>query len=285
MLEIKDYQDLFSPDFNVLSLRVGSMDDDFNVFNNMEQSNLTSLDTMITGLAKNGLGEDVVNYFSRFKRTGLKPDGMLPFESMINDYGIIPSMKHFVSTVNMLGSTGYLHEALEFIEKMPMEASVDVWETMNIVCRIHGNLELDDLGAELVEQLDPSCLNEKTKLGLVPVKASNIVKEKKKERKYHDFQTGDTSHPESDKIYALIRDREGKEEALLAHSEILAVSQGLLRSHARATIRIVMDFRIYGDCHAAMKIISKIVGRELVIQTEERFHHFKDGLCSCRDYW
>ncbi|KAJ0030175.1 hypothetical protein Pint_14481 [Pistacia integerrima] len=101
---------------------------------------------------------------------------MLHFESMINDYGITPSMKQYVSIVNMLGSTGYLDEALEFIEKMPMEASVDVWETLMNVCRIHGNLELGDRCAELVEQLDPSRLNEKTKLGLVPVKASDIVK-------------------------------------------------------------------------------------------------------------
>ncbi|KAJ0031325.1 hypothetical protein Pint_14447 [Pistacia integerrima] len=85
---------------------------------------------MITGLAKNGLGEDAIDCFSRFKRTGLKPDG------------IIPSMKHYVSIVNMLGSTGYLDEALEFIEKMPMEASVDVWETLMNVCRIHGNRSL-----------------------------------------------------------------------------------------------------------------------------------------------
>ncbi|KAJ0090767.1 hypothetical protein Patl1_14692 [Pistacia atlantica] len=53
----------------------GSMDDAFNVFNNMEQPNLTSWDTMITGLAKNGLGEDAIDCFSQFKRTGLEPDG------------------------------------------------------------------------------------------------------------------------------------------------------------------------------------------------------------------
>ncbi|KAJ0030178.1 hypothetical protein Pint_14482 [Pistacia integerrima] len=47
----------------------GSMDDAFNVFNNMEQRNLTSWDTMITGLAKNDLREDAVDCFSRFKRT------------------------------------------------------------------------------------------------------------------------------------------------------------------------------------------------------------------------
>ncbi|KAJ0029797.1 hypothetical protein Pint_12691 [Pistacia integerrima] len=174
----------------------GSMDDAFNVFNNMGQRNLTSWDTMITGLAKNGLGEDAVDLFSQFKQAGLKPDGqmfigifsacsvlsdadegMLHFESMIKDYGIIPSMKHYVSIVDMLGSIGYLYEALEFVEKMPMEPSVDVWETLMNLCRIHGNLELGDRCAELVEQLDPSRLNEKSKAGLV--QASDLVEEKK----------------------------------------------------------------------------------------------------------
>ncbi|XP_031257723.1 pentatricopeptide repeat-containing protein At4g32450, mitochondrial-like isoform X2 [Pistacia vera] len=313
----------------------GSMDDAFNVFNNMGQRNLTSWDTMITGLAKNGLGEDAVDLFSQFKQAGLKPDGqmfirifsacsvlgdadegMLHFESMIKDYGIIPSMKHYVSIVDMLGSIGYLYEALEFVEKMPMEPSVDVWETLMNLCRIHGNLELGDRCAELVEQLDPSRLNEKSKAGLV--QASDLVEEKVKKKmasqnpleirsRVHEYRAGDKSHPETDRIYTLIRglksqmkevgyipetkfvlhdiDQESKEEALLAHSERLALSHGLLNSPARATIRIIKNLRVCGDCHTALKVISKIVGREFVIRDAKRFHHFKDGLCSCRDYW
>ena len=83
----------------------------------------------------------------------------------------------------------------------------------------------------------------------------------------------------------LIIDQEGKEEALLAHSERLAVAYGLLSSSARSPIRVIKNLRVCGDCHTALKIISKIVGRELIIRDAKRFHHFKDGLCSCRDYW
>ncbi|KAJ4707932.1 Pentatricopeptide repeat-containing protein [Melia azedarach] len=315
----------------------GSMDDAFNVFNNMRDRNLTSWDTMITGLAKNGLGEDAIDLFTQFKQGGWKPDGqmfigvfsacsvlgdvdegMLHFESMSKDYGIVPSMKHYLSIVDMLGSTGYLDEALDFIGKMPMEPSVDVWETLMNLCRIHGNLELGDHCAEIVEQLDPSHLNEKSKAGLVPVKVSDLAKEKEKKKlasqnllevrsRVHEYRAGDTSHPDSDKIYAQIRclkahmkeagyipetrfvlhdiDQEGKEEALLVHSERLAVSQGLLSSPARSPIRIIKNLRVCGDCHSALKIISKIVGREFIIRDAKRFHHFKDGLCSCRDYW
>jgi hypothetical protein len=31
--------------------------------------------------------------------------------------------------------------------------------------------------------------------------------------------------------------------------------------------------------------MSKIVGRELIVRDNKRFHHFKDGKCSCGDYW
>ena len=40
-----------------------------------------------------------------------------------------------------------------------------------------------------------------------------------------------------------------------------------------------------GDCHIVAKFISKIVGREIIVRDTNRFHHFKDGPCTCGDYW
>nr|KYP36831.1 Pentatricopeptide repeat-containing protein At2g25580 family [Cajanus cajan] len=286
-------------------LECGSVDDALSIFNNMPERNLTTWDTMITHLAKNGMLGDI-------------DEGMLHFESMSKDYGIVPSMAHFVRVVDMIGSIGHLDEAFEFIEKMPMEPSADIWETLMNLCRVHGNTGLGDRCAELVEQLDPSRVNDQSKAGLVPPKASDLTKEGEKKKlasknllevrsRVHEYRAGDTSHPENDKIYALLRglkaqmkeagyipetkfvlhdiDQEGKEEALLAHSERLAVAYGLLSSSARSPIRVIKNLRVCGDCHTALKIISKLVGRELIIRDAKRFHHFKDGLCSCRDYW
>ncbi|KAE9610443.1 putative tetratricopeptide-like helical domain, DYW domain-containing protein [Lupinus albus] len=314
----------------------GSVDDAVEVFNNMPERNLTTWDTMIMQLAKNGFAEDSLDLFTQFKMSGLKPDGqmfigifnacsmlgdidegMLHFQSMNKDYGIVPSLAHFVSVVDMIGSSGHLDEAFEFVEKMAVEPSVDVWETLMNLCRAHGNTELADRCAELVEQLDPSRLNDQSKSGLLPVKASDLNKEKEKKlasknllevkSRVHEYRAGDTSHPENDKLYALLRgmksqmkeagyipetkfvlhdiDQEGKEEALLSHSERLAVAYGLLSSSARSPIRVIKNLRVCGDCHNALKIISKLVGRELIMRDAKRFHHFKDGICSCRDYW
>ncbi|XP_075658970.1 pentatricopeptide repeat-containing protein At4g32450, mitochondrial-like [Castanea sativa] len=317
--------------------KCGSMDDAFMVFNAMPTRNLTSWDTMMTWLAKNGLGEDAIDLFTQFKKKGMKPDGqmfigvlsacsvlgdidegLLHFESMIKDYGIVPSMDHYVKVIDMLGNTGYLDEAFEFIEKMPLEPSVNIWETLMDLCRVHGHMELGDRCAGLVEQLDPSRMNEQSKAGLLPVKPSDLAKQKEKKKlvsqsllevrsRVHEYRAGDRSHPNTDKLYAELRhlreqmkeagyipetrfvlhdiDHESKEEALLAHSERLAIADGLLNSPVRSPIRIIKNLRVCGDCHTALKVISKIVGRELIIRDAKRFHHFKDGLCSCQDYW
>ncbi|URE16110.1 PPR repeat, partial [Musa troglodytarum] len=312
--------------------RCGSTTDAFQLFDNMPQRNLTTWDTMIMGLANNGLGEDAIDLFTQLKQKGLKPDGglfvsifaacgslgavdegLLHFESMKKDFSIVPSMEHYASIVDMLGRTGYLDEALEFIDQMPVEPSVDVWETLMTLSRLNGNLELGDRCAEIVECLDPSRLIEQSRKGLLLVKDSDLAKEKEKKKtleirsRVHEYRAGDTSHPENDKIYAQLRclqrqmkeagyvpdtrfvlhdvDPESKEEALLAHSERLALSYGLMTTPARTNIRIMKNLRVCGDCHNALKIISKLVGRLIIARDAKRFHHFEKGVCSCKDYW
>ncbi|KAL2521127.1 Pentatricopeptide repeat-containing protein-like [Forsythia ovata] len=66
-------------------------------------------------------------------------------------------------------------------------------------------------------------------------------------------------------------DQETKEEALMAHSERLAAAQGFMNSPARSTLRIIKNLRVCGDCHNALKIISTIVGREIIARDARRF--------------
>ncbi|KAK4368675.1 hypothetical protein RND71_012467 [Anisodus tanguticus] len=80
-------------------------------------------------------------------------------------------------------------------------------------------------------------------------------------------------------------DEAAKEQALMYHSERLVIAYGLICTPARTTLRIIKNLRICDDCHNAIKIMSKIVGRELIVRDNKRFHHFRDGKCSCNDYW
>ncbi|XP_020247385.1 pentatricopeptide repeat-containing protein At1g08070, chloroplastic-like [Asparagus officinalis] len=124
----------------------------------------------------------------------------------------------------------------------------------------------------------------------------------------HKFVAGDQSHPESKKIYQkfievserlkvevgyspdtkqvlLDIEEEEKGHILSVHSEKLAISFGLLHTGLGATIRIIKNLRVCRDCHHLMKLISKVYDREIVMRDRNRFHLFKDGACSCMDYW
>ena len=50
-------------------------------------------------------------------------------------------------------------------------------------------------------------------------------------------------------------------------------------------IRVVKNLRVCGGCHTAIKYISEATGREIVVRDSNPFHHFKDGTCSCKEYW
>ncbi|KQK21048.1 hypothetical protein BRADI_1g58370v3 [Brachypodium distachyon] len=123
----------------------------------------------------------------------------------------------------------------------------------------------------------------------------------------YEFVMGDRSHPETDQIYEMLGDiaerlrRQGyiphtsnvladiedeeKESALNYHSERLAIAFALLKSLPGTPIRIVKNLRVCGDCHMAIKLISKVYDREIIVRDRSRFHHFKGGACSCKDYW
>ncbi|CAI0553416.1 unnamed protein product [Linum tenue] len=127
------------------------------------------------------------------------------------------------------------------------------------------------------------------------------------ENKFHVFMVDDTAHPEVNAVYSYLKqlvlemrklgyvpdtrfvlhdmESDQKEHAISTHSEKLAVAFGLLKLPRGATVRVFKNLRICGDCHNAIKYISKVVGREIVVRDGKRFHHFKDGECSCRNYW
>ncbi|CAK8540780.1 unnamed protein product [Lathyrus sativus] len=80
-------------------------------------------------------------------------------------------------------------------------------------------------------------------------------------------------------------DEEEKEVILLGHSRKLAVAFGLINTSKGEIIRITNNLRLCEDCHGFMKFVSKFVNREILLRDVNRFHCFRDGVCSCGDYW
>ncbi|GAB4843315.1 hypothetical protein Ancab_013280 [Ancistrocladus abbreviatus] len=123
----------------------------------------------------------------------------------------------------------------------------------------------------------------------------------------HEFLMGDKTHPRSKEIYIKLEEmnirlqeyghiprttevlfdieEEEKEDALSYHSERLAIAFGLVASESSAPIRILKNLRVCSDCHVITNLISKIYDREIIVRDRNRFHHFRNGTCSCLDYW
>jgi hypothetical protein len=80
-------------------------------------------------------------------------------------------------------------------------------------------------------------------------------------------------------------DSEEKENSLVNHSEKLAIAFGLMNIPPGSPIRVMKNLRVCSDCHVAIKLISDINNREIIVRDTSRFHHFKHGKCSCGDYW
>lgn len=90
--------------------------------------------------------------------------------------------------------------------------------------------------------------------------------------------------PNTDHVLHNVADGE-KKESLLYHSERLALAYGLISTKHGKLIRIFKNLRICVDCHTAIKLISGITQREIIVRDVSRFHHFQSGSCSCGDYW
>lgn len=290
-----------------------SMKDARRTFDGMPDRNMDSWHLMINGYASNGEGDDGLHLFEKMIDVGVQPnsqtylyvlaacasadaieEGFIHFKSMSKVYGITPGIEHYVAMIEVLGKSGQLHDALEFIEKLPFEAPAVFWETMMNLARIQGDIDMEDQMEEILVSMDPLKVNPK-KVLTPPAKRRagiNMLDGKNKLVEYRLPPPPPKVPPVKEQGYVPDTryvlhdiDQEAKEQALLYHSERLAIAYGLISTPARTPLRIIKNLRVCGDCHNAIKIMSRIVGRELIVRDNKRFHHFKDGKCSCGDYW
>ncbi|CAA0820891.1 Pentatricopeptide repeat-containing protein [Striga hermonthica] len=123
----------------------------------------------------------------------------------------------------------------------------------------------------------------------------------------HEFRVADKLHPQIEEIRKKLSEimqrvrsvgyaadvtqvsfdlnDEDRENAVTWHSEKLAVTFALMNTRPMDSIRIVKNLRTCEDCHVALKAISRVYDREIIVRDRSRFHTFREGKCSCRDYW
>ncbi|TKW19087.1 hypothetical protein SEVIR_5G475000v4 [Setaria viridis] len=130
--------------------------------------------SMISTYSQHGHAEEALRVFQLMREAGVEPnyvtfvgvlaacahaglvdEGLHHFNSMKTEYGIEPGTEHYASVVNILGRSGKLHSAKEFIERMPIKPAAAVWRSLLSACRLFGNVEIGRYAAEMALLVDP----------------------------------------------------------------------------------------------------------------------------------
>ncbi|KAL0540520.1 hypothetical protein IC582_020528 [Cucumis melo] len=255
---------------------------------------------------------------------GLVEEGLRYFDTMEKDYKMKLHVKHCVCVVDLLGRAGRLVDAESLILRLGFEHEPVMWRALLSACRIHKDTFTAQRVAQKVIELEPLAsasyvllyniyMDAGNKLAASKVRKLMEDQKIKKEpglswiqigNKVYSFVSGDRSHENSERIYAKLDEMLARTKRLDSakdalgykieheyltnvnyHSEKLAVAFGVLHLAESAPVRVMKNLRICLDCHMTMKLFSIVEKRELILRDSVRFHHFKDGLCSCGDYW
>nr|CAB3463519.1 unnamed protein product [Digitaria exilis] len=198
----------------------GYLEDACRAFDEMNDHNVISWTSMISGLAKHG-------------HAGLVKEGKEHFRMMQKDHWLAPRMEHYACMVDLLGRSGLVEEALDFINEMPCKADALVWKTLLGACKTHNNMNIGEIAANHVIELEPQdpapyvlLSNLYADAGLwdqvarirSAMRDKYLMKETGLSWMYventiHEFRAGDTCHPQAEEIYTkldrLIRDIKG----------------------------------------------------------------------------
>lgn len=284
------------------------------LFNDMQKGTIKPNDItflcIISACSHSGLVQEGLCFFSSMKEDyGLEP-AMDHYGAMVDllgragqlnkawdfiqDMPVEPGITVFGA---MLGACK-IHKNVELGEKAAkklFELNPDEGGYHVLLSNVYATASMWDKMAKVRTMMEKTGLQKTPGCSLVELK-----------NEVHSFYSGSTIHPQSKRIYAFLEtlgedikaagyvpdtnsihdvEDDVKKQLLNSHSEKLAIAFGLLNTSPGTTIHIRKNLRVCGDCHNATKYISLVTGREIIVRDMHRFHHFKNGTCSCGDYW
>ncbi|KAF8400165.1 hypothetical protein HHK36_013461 [Tetracentron sinense] len=159
--------------------KCGSMEKAKEIFDRVSNRDLAAWSSMINGYAIYGMGEEALSLFEKMLyEEGIKPDavvytgvllacshsglvevGLKYFQSMKRDFGIEPSIEHYSLLADLLGRAGYLNLAVKAVQAMPVQAQAQAWAPLLSACRTHQNIQLGELVAKRLFDLEPQSTN------------------------------------------------------------------------------------------------------------------------------
>lgn len=226
--------------------RCGSIDRAQRVFDEIgRRRDVCSWNSMIMGLAVHGKCNEALQLFHEMLGEGTAPDdvtfvgvllacthgglvvqGRKFFQSMKQNFSIIPKLEHYGCMVDLLGRAGELHGACDLIQSMTMKPDSVVWGALLGACSFHGHVELAEKAAQSLFELEPWNPGNYVILSNIYASAgkwNGVAKLRKMMKgrritkaagysfieeggRMHKFSVEDRSHPRSVEIYTLLDD-------------------------------------------------------------------------------
>ncbi|XP_051115091.1 pentatricopeptide repeat-containing protein At4g14050, mitochondrial [Andrographis paniculata] len=318
------------------------------IFHDMRERDIISWTSIIVGMAQHGRGKEALSLYDDMVSTGLKPNevtftgliyacshvglvekGRAIFKSMVEEYGLRPSLQHYTCLLDLYSRSGDIDEAENVLKSMPFKPDETMWASLLSSCIRVGRTEIGVRIADDLLQTRPESPSTFVLMSNVYARAAmwdrvstvrksmmGLDRRKKPGYSWVDlgndsrvFYAGETgNYPMKDEIFALLKELEAemrkrgyvpdttvvlhnmeqhdKEWQLFWHSERQAVAYALLGGGPpEKPVRVIKNLRICDDCHVVLKFICDIVRREIVVRDANRYHHFRDGKCSCSDFW
>ncbi|KAL2907251.1 hypothetical protein RDABS01_005961 [Bienertia sinuspersici] len=139
----------------VLSMysKCGSVVDSELAFSEIHSPDVVSWNTILAGFAHHGLYGKPVH--SSMRCVLKVDDSKTWFDSMVKDYGIPPRSEHYACLVDILCRRGQLDRAYKIIQEMAFVGNCGIWGALLAACHVYLNVELGELAAKKILELDP----------------------------------------------------------------------------------------------------------------------------------
>ncbi|KAJ4716470.1 Pentatricopeptide repeat-containing protein [Melia azedarach] len=219
------------------------------IFLNFTERDLVLYNVMIAGYAHHGHGKQAIQLFKEMLLKGAKPDavtfvailcacrhcgsvkmGEKYFNSMTEDYNIIPENDHYGCMIDLYGRTNQLEKTVEFMKKIPIEEDAVILGSFLNACRLNRNAELARETEDKLLRIEGN--NKARYLQLANVYAAEgnwaemgrVRKQMRgmKVKKFagcswvyvkngvHIFTAGDKSHPRTEAMYSMLTSLTGE---------------------------------------------------------------------------
>ncbi|KAM7268405.1 hypothetical protein ACFE04_010571 [Oxalis oulophora] len=283
----------------------GKIDEACRVFDDLPNKDVVSWNVFISCHIRNARTKDCLALFHRMRAEDqkeiCKPDdvtclhmlqacsslGALEFGQSVHKYiqenGYIHAAKLCNSLISMYSRCGNVDKAYQVFEGMKKRTGVS-WSAIisGLAMNGHGREAIEAFEAMLRDGIKPDdhiftgVLSACSHCGMDDVyKMLDEINEQLKIAGYLPDISAELHNLQAD----------DKRCALVNHSEKLAMAFGVLTTPPGTTIRVANSCRLCVDCHNFAKFLSEVYNREVDIRDGKKFHHFREGHCSCNDYW